>query len=245
MPRYLLVHSTASTNSYLAKMAMMLPGGTVIYTPNQTNGRGQRGNSWESEPGKNAIFSMLLKKPSLPVSKQFYISEVVSLAVVETLSKYADGFSIKWPNDIYHGDRKVCGLLIEHSIMGQGINYSIVGVGINVNQAEFVSDAPNPVSLVQITGMEVSVDEVMRSVCDIIEAKSVFESYSGKDYDDLHARYLQNLYRKDDRYHRFALPDGEEFLARIADVRPSGILVLERENGNVYEYAFKEVQFII
>ena len=84
-----------------------------------------------------------------------------------------------------------------------------------------------------------------RSVCDIIEAKSVFESYSGKDYDDLHARYLQNLYRKDDRYHRFALPDGEEFLARIADVRPSGILVLERENGNVYEYAFKEVQFII
>ena len=245
MPRYILVHSTESTNGYLAKMAMMLPGGTVIYTPNQTNGRGQRGNVWEAEPGKNATFSMLLKRPAVAVSKQYAISEAVALAVVEVLSRYADGFSIKWSNDIYHGDRKVCGLLIEHSVMGAAINHTIVGVGINVNQMQFMSNAPNPASLAQILGHEVPVEEVLYAVCEEIERRCAFDTYGVEDFARLHADFKSRLYRNDGKMYRFALPDGEEFSARIADVQPTGMLVLAREDGSETAYAFKEVQFVI
>ncbi len=224
---------------------MMLPGGTVIYTPEQTAGRGQRGNSWESEAGKNVIFSMLLKTPAVPVSNQFYISEAVSLAVVEVLSQYADGFTIKWPNDIYYKDLKICGMLIEHSIMGMSINYSILGVGINVNQKKFLSDAPNPVSLIQILGYETSIQEVLHKVCEEIERRCSFETYNDTSFEALHKEYLSRLYRKDGELHKFELPDGTVFLAKIADVESSGMLMLERENSVIERYAFKEVGFVL
>ena len=245
MPRYILVHSTASTNSYLSKMAMMLPGGTVIHTPEQTAGRGQKGNTWESETGKNVIFSMLLKKPMVPIVNQFYISEAVSVAIVEVLSQYIGGFSIKWPNDIYHDDRKVCGILIEHSIMGASINHSILGVGINVNQVEFKSDAPNPVSLAQLLDRDVDVDDVLHRVCEAIEKRCAFDAYTESAFEELHKEYLSLLYRKDEKYHRFVLPEGDEFDAKIAEVEPTGMLVLERENGMQERFAFKEVGFVI
>lgn len=245
MPRYILVRSTASTNSYLAKMAMILPCGTVVHTPEQTAGRGQRGNSWESETGKNAIFSMLLKKPAVSVTNQFYISEAVSLAVVEVLLRYADGFSVKWPNDIYHGDKKICGMLIEHSVMGTGINHSIIGVGINVNQTEFVSDAPNPVSLAQILGHEVPVEEILHGVCEAIEKRCAFDEYAENDFDELHASYLQSLYRNDGNMYSFALPDGSAFQAKIAGVYPSGLLMLTKADGVTDTFAFKEVNFLV
>lgn len=245
MPRYILVHSTASTNSYLSKMAMMLPGGTVIHTPEQTAGRGQKGNTWESETGKNVIFSMLLKKPMVPIVNQFYISEAVSVAIVEVLSQYMDGFSIKWPNDIYHDDRKVCGILIEHSIMGSSINHSILGVGINVNQTEFKSGAPNPVSLAQLLDHDVDVDDVLHRVCEAMEKRCAFDAYTESAFEELHKEYLSLLYRKDDKYHRFVLLEGAEFDAKITEVEPTGMLVLERENGMQERFAFKEVGFVI
>ena len=245
MPRYILVHSTASTNSYLSKMAMMLPGGTVIHTPEQTAGRGQKGNTWESETGKNVIFSMLLKKTMVPIVNQFYISEAVSVAIVEVLSQYIGGFSIKWPNDIYHDDRKVCGILIEHSIMGASINHSILGVGINVNQMEFKSGAPNPVSLAQLLDRDVDVDDVLHRVCEAMEKRCAFDAYTNDAFDALHNEYLSLLYRKDGEYHRFVLPEGTEFGAKIVEVEPTGMLVLERENGMQERFAFKEVGFVI
>lgn len=245
MPRYILVRSVSSTNSYLAKMAMMLPSGTVVHTPEQTAGRGQRGNSWESESGKNVLFSMLLKNPAVSVAEQFRISEAVSLAIVEVLEQYSSGFSIKWPNDIYHGDKKVCGILIEHSIMGSKINHTIIGAGINVNQTKFVSNAPNPVSLAQIFGCETPVDDVLHKVCEAIEKRCSFDTYSEQDFDTLHKEYQAKMYRNDGELHRFSQPDGMEFSARIVDVEPTGILVLETETGERKSFAFKEIQFII
>lgn len=243
MPRYILVHSTASTNSYLSRMAMMLPGGTVVHTPEQTAGRGQRGNSWESETGKNVLFSMLLKNPAVPVAEQFKISEAVSLAIVEVLEQYASGFSIKWPNDIYHGDKKVCGILIENSVMGSKINHAIVGAGINVNQTVFVSDAPNPVSLASILGREVPVEDALRKVCEAVERRCAFDTYTDATFTALHEDYLSKLYWNDGDLHPFTLPDGTEFSARIADVEPAGMLVLECEDGECRTFAFKEVTF--
>lgn len=245
MPRYILVHSTDSTNSYLNKMASILPSGTVIHTPNQTAGRGQRGNSWESEHGKNAIFSMLLKNPKIAIPQQFYISEAVSLAVIDALSQYADGFTIKWPNDIYHNNKKVCGILIEHSIMGQSINYSILGLGINVNQKQFLSDAPNPVSLSQILGNDVTVEEVLHKTCEAIERRCAFKNADTSYFEKLHREYLSHLYRNDGKEHSFALPNGTHFSAKIIEVEPSGMLILEDADGGKKQYAFKEVSFII
>ena len=245
MPRYILLHHTSSTNSYLSRMAAMLPEGTVIHTHHQSEGRGQRGNSWESEPGRNITFSMLLKRPNVPVAAQFAISEAVAVAIVDTLSSYADGFSIKWPNDIYHGDKKVAGILIEHSVMGASINHSIIGVGINVNQTVFVSDAPNPISLAQIIGHEIPLDTILHQVCEAIEQQCRFQSFTHDSFHSLHQRFLSLLYRRDGALHNFLLPNGHTFRASIADVEPCGLLVLQSPDGSLSKFAFKEVAFVI
>ena len=113
MPNFILLQEVDSTNSYLKRNINLLEPWTVIEAYSQTAGRGQKGNSWEAAPGMNATFSMLISRPRVSVKEQFYISEAVSLAIVDTLEQYATGFSIKWPNDIYHGDNKICGILIE------------------------------------------------------------------------------------------------------------------------------------
>ena len=223
----------------------MLPSGTVIHTSNQTEGRGQRGNSWESELGKNVLFSMLLKKPAVQVARQFAISEAVAVAVVEVLSNYVEGLKIKWPNDIYYKDKKLCGILIEHSIMGAGINHSILGVGINVNQQVFVSDAPNPVSLAQILGKELDVEDVLHRVCEAIECRCSFDTYGEDDFTKLHREFLSLLYRNDGNFYPYVKADREKFNAKIVDVEPFGMIVLEDEEGVRDRYAFKEVQFLI
>ena len=129
---------------------MELPHATVVSTYNQTAGRGQRGNSWESEPHKNLTFSVLLKPQHIIAREQFYISEIVSVAIVNTLRKYIidQPIAIKWPNDIYVNDDKICGILIENTLSGYSISQSIAGIGININQQTFLSNAPNPISLI-------------------------------------------------------------------------------------------------
>ena len=245
MPRYILLHETSSTNSYLSRMASMLPSGTVIYTNSQTSGRGQRGNSWEAEPGKNLTFSMLVKQPAVVPSKQFRISEAVSLAVLEWLSQYSDGFSVKWPNDIYYRDKKICGILIEHVLCGNAIVHTIAGVGINVNQEHFLSDAPNPVSLVHVIGHEIPLEQALHDVCERMESALDFSKADDATFSALHERYVKSLYRNDGQLHGFELPSGERFSAMIADVSESGMLKLRHEDGSEHEYAFKEVAYLI
>ena len=145
---------TDSTNTYLQQLDAdrHLPEGYIAYTDTQRAGRGQRGNSWESQPGKNLTFSLLLRPEHIPANQQFLLSQAVSLAATDVLNRYASGFSIKWPNDIYWEDKKIAGILIENVLSGSTFARSIVGIGLNINQERFISDAPNPVSLFQITG---------------------------------------------------------------------------------------------
>ena len=154
-PTYIHLESIRSTNTYLAQNAEGAVHGTVVYADCQTAGRGQRGNSWESADFKNITMSMLLRPANVKPSCQFWLSEAVALAVVHTLDRYIDnGVSIKWPNDIYWNDRKICGILVEHSLSGGKIDHTIAGIGLNINQEKFLSDAPNPVSLRQIIGCD-------------------------------------------------------------------------------------------
>ena len=245
MPHYIKVSQTASTNTYLSRLAATLPGGTVIYTPSQTAGRGQKGNSWESEDGKNLTFSMLLKKPPVKARDQFYLSEIAALAVVKALTAVAgDGFTVKWPNDVYWQDKKICGMLIENSLDGTGIATCIIGIGINVNQQTFVSDAPNPVSLINITGREHDLEALLRQVCSDIEIM-VGALDDGRTRRDLHNRYMAALYRNDGAMHPYEDAAGNRFMASIAGIAPDGTLTLRHEDGTTRDYLFKEVRHLI
>ena len=245
MPHYLKVSQTASTNTYLSRLAATLPGGTVIYTPSQTAGRGQKGNSWESEDGKNLTFSLLLKRPPVKARDQFYLSEAAALAVVEALTSEAgNGFTVKWPNDVYWQDKKICGMLIENSLDGTDIATSIIGIGINVNQERFVSDAPNPVSLINITGREHDLDALLKRVCSRIE-DIVASLGDDTAREQLHQRYMAVLYRNDGALHPYEDAAGNRFIASVAGIAPDGTLTLRHKDGTCHNYLFKEVRHII
>ena len=214
---------------------------TSVYIPDQTSGRGQRGNSWESEPGMNLLFSFVVYPTFLEAGHQFSLSQITALALTNVLSGYTEGIRIKWPNDIYWKDKKLCGTLIENDLTGTSISRSISGTGINLNQKRFVSDAPNPVSLTQITGQTyeptVILHQAMRRV------SWYYRLLQDGHTAEIARRYKQMLYRKEG-FHPYRDQAGK-FLARFRDIEPSGRLVLEDTNGQCRKYLFKEVAFEI
>lgn len=233
-----------STNTELAGRPDA-PGGFAIATRAQTAGRGQRGNTWEAEPGANLTFSQLLRPHAIEASRQFELSMIVSLAITDTVDAlFAESGSdlraeIKWPNDIYVADRKICGILIENTLTGRSIDRSIVGIGLNVNQTRFVSDAPNPASLRQFTGREYMPEPLLDRLCTAInDSLAAYEA--NPDPEALTARYMARLWRREGCW-PFATPDGNRFEAAIEAVAPDGILTL---SGNRH-FAFKEVAFIL
>ena len=237
--------SIGSTNSYLAGRAGEFSHGTVVSTYNQTAGRGQRGNTWESEPEKNLSFSMLLRPQNIIARQQFYISEAVSIAIVNTLRRYITSHevAIKWPNDIYVDDNKICGILIENTLAGCNIAQSIAGIGLNINQRVFLSDAPNPISLIHYIEKETPLDDILNEVTN--EILSIFNHYdTTQQFNTLHNIYRSMLWRRDG-FHPYATPDGTQFMARITNVAPDGILTLTDTQGLSRPFAFKEVQAIL
>jgi BirA family biotin operon repressor/biotin-[acetyl-CoA-carboxylase] ligase len=239
------MESLDSTNSYASEMLRQIApaDGTLIYTFHQTKGRGQRGNSWESEPNKNVALSLILHPRFLSPDKQFFLTKVASLAVSDVMAEMP-GLSgckvaIKWPNDIYVNGRKIAGILIENTLREQVIHSSVIGIGINVNQEAF-ADAPNGVSLRMLTGQEFALKELLDKVCEQLEAYYL-QLRAGK-FSELTALYLSRLYRKDEWA---GFRSGEEaFRGRITGVSAAGKLQLEREGGETQEYDLKEIAFL-
>ncbi|MCR4765891.1 MAG: biotin--[acetyl-CoA-carboxylase] ligase [Bacteroidaceae bacterium] len=237
-----------STNRYLTslceeKQDRVAPF-TTVFAEFQSAGKGQRGNSWESEKGANLTFSFVLYPSFLPANRQFVISQIVSLGIVRSLSKYeTDGCAIKWPNDIYFGDKKICGILIEVYLENMNLGRCVCGVGLNVNQAVFHSDAPNPVSLSMIIGKDVDRMQLLEEIMD--EIHNLYSQLENAELaeKDLADIYFQNLYRKEG-YHRYKDIHGE-FSAKLLNVEPDGRLILEDENQQRRSYLFKEIQYII
>lgn len=211
----------------------------------QTAGRGQKGNSWESEPGKNLTFSVVWRPVDVPVRCQFAISEAVALAVKDFLKSRGVDARVKWPNDIYVDDRKICGILIEHSLTGSNIDRTIAGVGLNINQKEFLSDAPNPVSLFNILGVEQNLEEAIADISTIFE-KRISSLGSVSVRQDIHREFMENLWRGDGLYHAFRdVSEGEDFEGKILGVDPEGPLEVEKKSGEIKKYQFKEVEFLL
>ena len=223
---------------------------TLVTAEYQTAGRGAGTNHWESQRGENLLFSLLVHPRHIPADHMFVMSEIMSLAVREAIAPLnppmmgGDGrglFSIKWPNDIYYGDKKICGMLIENDLRGTCVERCVMGVGINVNQTAFESDAPNPISLAQILGQVVERRFVLES---IMEHFTRYYKWTeqGRLY-ELHEMYLSHLYRIHEK-HRFREEKGE-FCATITAVEPTGHLVLVDQHGAERRYAFKEVEYLI
>lgn len=237
----IILEEAASTNTELRGM-VDAEHGTIVAARRQTAGRGQRGNTWESEAGANLTFSILVRPKAIPPSKQMAISRAVSLAIVRWLDRYLnEEVAIKWPNDIYVGDKKICGILIEHVLTSGRIDRTIIGVGININQRKFLSDAPNPVSLSQLTGKSYPLDKMLEEVSGEIIALVEAENEAGGELTE--EDYMFRLWRREG-YYRYRDAEGE-FMARIANVASDGILTLERADGTMSKYAFKEVAAIL
>ena len=216
--------------------------GDVVWADFQTAGRGQRGHEWHSRKGENLTFSVVLEPTFVPIAKQFSVSEVVALSLVDMLAEYGIDAKIKWTNDIYAGDKKLVSILIEHSLAQTSLRRTIVGVGINVNQTEFDASLPNPVSMAQLLGKELDAEAVLK--CFLTHLQRNYELLREGGAEALHDRYNALLYRKNE-YHTYALPSGEKFSAKIIGTAPSGALRLEDKSGNTKDYLFKEVEFII
>ena len=233
---------TDSTNRYARELLSGAPI-SLVSTDYQHAGRGQRGCSWESEAGKNLLFTLTIHPLDIPASQQFAVCELISVAICDILKSYTADIHIKWPNDIYHRDKKLCGILIEHDIEGTHLSRSLIGVGFNVNQSHFTSDAPNPVSLLQILGHEVEREPLLHAIAEHF-AQLYEQHYRGMlDRSTLHNNYTSLLYRRDiEAPYRDAQG---EFTGILRDVAPDGTLLLEDEQGNLRSYLFKEVAYVI
>ena len=216
--------------------------GDIILAQRQTAGRGQRGHTWESREGENLTFSLLLEPLFLSPSEQFLISECVALGVCDALLHYGIEAQIKWTNDIYIGDRKLAGILIEHKLQGSALARTVAGIGLNVNQKAFSDDLPNPISMAQASGREFDREQVLQTVVTSLMAR--YEQLRDGGAKELQADYHQRLYRLGQE-HCYALPDGSRFRGIIHGVEPTGALRIENERGELLSFLFKEVEFVI
>lgn len=213
----------------------------MVIAETQTKGRGQRGNHWESEKGKNLTFSIVLSPAFLAAQSQFMLSETISLALVDTLAHFGVEAQIKWPNDIYVDGRKIAGILIENDIMGDRLSRSIVGIGLNVNQRDFSPELPNPTSMSLVTGTEIDRGAVLKYfyVRLSIRYAALVGEYMSSIQNDYHERLLYF-----EMPHTFKIPDSTTvFTGTIRRVEPSGTLIVEREDGTLKGYLFKEIEF--
>lgn len=227
------IKSTNSTNTLLKELLAKgewPEGESYLYAGYQTAGRGQTGNGWESENGKNLLCSILLP----PDKNLYFLNIAVGVAIVRLLG---EPFTIKWPNDIYYKDKKLAGILLENAIVGSEIRFSIAGIGLNVNQTAFTSDAPNPVSLKQITGKEYNIDRLMKDLLKTIHA------VLNEPEENIWSYYKAHLYRREG-YWPFEDKNGT-FEAHIEDILPSGEIVLKDQAGTKRIYYFKQIRYIV
>ena len=243
LPDTLFLQTTSSTNSYLSDLLSQgtFPHGYCVCSSFQSAGRGQAGNIWESAEGENLLFSLLLHTHKFPLDRQFLLSEVVSIAICRFLSRYQISARIKYPNDIFVGDKKIAGILIENRIVGKTMQYSIVGIGLNVNQEVFLQNRATATSMRSITGERYHIDVLLQSlrheILDSVDGFSIENKAKCKDL------YFSLLYRCDGYYPYEA--DGVRFDAKIVDIADDGMLHLTTDKGEERKYYFKQVRFII
>ncbi|RZA03715.1 MAG: biotin--[acetyl-CoA-carboxylase] ligase [Sphingobacteriaceae bacterium] len=233
-----------STNDFLKNLlsnSKPLPEGTVIMAESQFAGRGQHENKWHSDPGKNLTFSLLLNPTFLAVDEQFDLNRVISLGVVDALEPLlGNDLKIKWPNDIYYGDKKLGGILIENMIQGSQIKNAIIGIGLNVNQDNFPGAAANATSLKQILHKYYDLRMLLSDICSHIEAWYIKLRDSKKE--TVRIAYLDRLYWLNQQK-QFS-SNNTTFTGVITNVKNNGLLVVINEQCDEVEFSLKEIEFL-
>ena len=233
-----------STNSYLRQMSKNKELGkwTVATADYQTEGRGQKGATWQSDRAKNLICSMLIKLDDFEAADQFMLNCAVSVGIHHYLKRYdLPKLRIKWPNDIMSVSKKLGGILIENTIVSDKINQCIIGIGININQEKFPEDLPMAVSIKQLTKNNTPRDVFLQDLLNSIQ--NTFELIFENKHEELWSQYESSLYRKD-KAHMFENNKGEQFMGIIRGVTKKGTLLIEREDASIEAFNFKEVSYL-
>lgn len=213
--------------------------GTLITATEQLSGKGQRGNTWDSEAGKNLTLSIILKPLFLAPQRQFQLNKMVSLAVLDfIISKFNANISVKWPNDVYINDKKAGGVLIQNFLRQDKITHSVIGIGININQMDFSGELEHATSLKAVSGGDFDLNECLNELCECMEAR-YFQLKSGSER--INIDYLKNLYQLEEFKNYFI---GDILVsARIKGVSGPGKLILENMDKDIIECDLKEIRF--
>ena len=235
---YRHLEEVSSTNDFLRAYEPMADV-TVLSASYQTNGRGQMGNTWISNSGENALFSILVCPSALKASDGFVLSQAMALSIKEVLDGYLEGISIKWPNDIYCGDEKICGTLIENVLMGKFVGRSVIGNGINVNQTQFPDGLAAPATSLRIYIKRiVSPNDIIRSVTE--RFARYYEEVQAGCYAHIREKYHRHLYLRGER--QCFQDETGTFTGTISHVEPDGHIIIMDEDGLPRRYAFKQVK---
>lgn len=239
--------SIDSTNSYASQLLGQIKPveGTLIYTFDQQNGRGQRGNTWHTEPNKNVASSFILYPSFLQAGRQFLLNKITSLAVADLMAELTEPsdktqeIRIKWPNDIYVGNKKIAGILIENTLRENTIQNAIVGIGININQTAFNADI-NATSLALIANKEFDLMQVLEKLSEFIEAR--YLQLKGNKLEGIDLSYLQNLYQLNE-WHNY-ISDDQLFEGKIIGISSIGKLQVQLKTNEIKEFDLKEIRFV-
>jgi BirA family biotin operon repressor/biotin-[acetyl-CoA-carboxylase] ligase len=234
-----------STNSYAMDVLSKTspPEGTCIFADYQSAGRGQIGRYWHSEAGKNILISYIFYPEFLDLSHQFYLNIVSGLALLESVKPIYPEVTLKWPNDLYAGDRKLAGILVQNVLRGQHIRATVIGFGLNVNQLHFPNEIPNPVSLAQITGSFIDMQTFRRQLSKKLEQYYLALKTGG--YHELKGLYESSLYRKNEEA-LFTDVNDVTFAGTITGVdEPGRLQIIHTNTGQLVSYNFREIRYII
>jgi BirA family biotin operon repressor/biotin-[acetyl-CoA-carboxylase] ligase len=235
------IHTTGSTNDDLKKLIRQTDVApfTCIWAIHQNKGRGQMGNTWESESGKNLTFSFLLRFSMMSIQQQFELNKLVALTLLEFLSGYYPHFKIKWANDIMADNRKIAGILIENILKGYYITHAVIGIGINVNQTDF-QHLPNATSLKNVTGSIFDLETLLREFLQLMNEK--IEKFNEIDFNKIHVNYLENLFGFQEK-RIFTLPNNSTIQGKIINVNPKGKLVIQTQDMKIHAFGLQEIKF--
>jgi BirA family transcriptional regulator, biotin operon repressor / biotin---[acetyl-CoA-carboxylase] ligase len=233
-----------STNEYAISLLKSnnIVEGTVIWAFEQSAGKGQGENKWESEPGKNLTFSLILHPAFLPPEKQFFLNEVVALGVLDFtgICLPSEKNSLKWPNDIYSGNRKLGGILINNIISGKVFETSIAGIGLNINQTVFSSRIPNPVSLKMLLHKETELEPALKTICQSIERR--YRQLQDDRIKEIHDDYCKNLLGYN-TWRNFSTGE-KQMEGKLVGVTETGRLLVETRDSQLVEFDHHQIEYI-
>jgi BirA family biotin operon repressor/biotin-[acetyl-CoA-carboxylase] ligase len=230
-----------STNNLLKKMLQEKTAfhGTVILADFQTEGRGRGDHSWSSSMGMNLLMSLLII-PDIAVDGHFMLNEFLSLAIIDTIETYQLKAEVKWPNDIYLGKKKLAGLLLENNINQDRISTSILGIGLNLNQTDFPSDLPNPVSMRQMLGKEISREEFLDRLLHFIKLR--YDQLQNGITLELHKQYKESLIGIGKKVQ--IIENSTQKSGFLKDIKPTGELVIQLEE-QIRVFTYDEIQLLV